>query len=158
MATPISEVIARNTEVLDGVKAILAKAEDTSNNEPTQTETTEEDDETNDDKKDVTREELEALTERVAILEDKMKEKDEQNAKLATSLEASTVALQRVSAFFSKPTNKAMLADGEPIKATVEAGEVKATKTLAEQWLDMPKGKASEAFYKAHEAEILQSL
>lgn len=166
MATPVSEVIARNTSVLDRVDAFLTKAEDTSS-KPSQTQTEPTDDKTDDENKtddaddkkdDVTRDEFDALMNRVAELENQIKEKDEQNAKLVNALEASTNVLKRFDAFFATPSNRAILADGEPVKATVEAGEVKAQKTVAEQWLAMPKGKASEAFYRDHEAEIINSL
>lgn len=163
MATPISEVIARNTEVLEGVKAVLTKAEETPQQTPEKEdeeakgeETTEET--TEEKKEDITREEFDALTSRVAELEKMMEEKEEQNAKLTEAVEASTNALNRVAAFFGKPSNRAMIADGEPVKATVEAGEVKAQKSAAEVWMDMPPGAEREAFFKAHYSEIVNTI
>ena len=160
MAT-LGEVVAQNTEVLKGVKAILAKAEDPATETP---EDTKEENEENkegetEEKKDVTREEYDALLNRVAELEKKVEEKDEETASLKTALEASTETLKKVNAFFGNPTNKAMLAEGADRKAKVEAVDpATTTKTVAETWLAMPHGKEAEAYFKAHEAEIIKCL
>ena len=160
MAT-LGEVVAQNTEVLKGVKAILAKAEDPATETP---EDTKEENEENkegetEEKKDVTREEYDALLNRVAELEKKVEEKDEETASLKTALEASTETLKKVNAFFGNPTNKAMLAEGAERKAKVEAVDpATTTKTVAETWLAMPHGKEAEAYFKAHESEIIKCL
>jgi hypothetical protein len=157
----MSEVVAANNEVLKDVKALLTKAEETPEKTPEKEEakgeeTTEET--TEEKKEDITREEFDALTSRVAELEKMMEEKDEQNAKLTEAVEASTNALNRVAAFFGKPSNRAMLTNGEPVKATVEAGEVTAQKSAAEVWMDMPPGAEREAFFKAHYSEIVNTI
>ena len=160
MAT-LGEVVAQNTEVLKGVKAILAKAEDpaTGTPEDTKEETEENKEGETDEEKDVTREEYDALLNRVADLEKKVEEKDEETASLKTALEASTETLKKVNAFFGNPTNKAMLAEGAERKAKVEAVDpATTTKTVAETWLSMPHGKEAEAYFKAHEAEIIKCL
>lgn len=160
MAT-LGEVVAQNTEVLKGVKAILAKAEDpaTETPEDTKEETEDTKDGETEEQKDVTREEYDALLNRVAELEKKVEEKDEETASLKTALEASTETLKKVNAFFGNPTNKAMLAEGAERKAKVEAVDpVTTTKTVAETWLAMPNGKEAEAYFKAHEAEIIKCL
>lgn len=160
MAT-LGEVVAQNTEVLKGVKAILAKAEDpaTETPEDTKEETEENKEGETEEKKDVTREEYDALLNRVAELEKKVEEKDEETASLKTALEASTETLKKVNAFFGNPTNKAMLAEGAERKAKVEAVDpATTTKTVAETWLAMPHGKEAEAYFKAHEAEIIKCL
>lgn len=159
MAT-LGEVVAQNTEVLKGVKAILAKAEDaTETPEDTKEETEETKEGETEEKKDVTREEYDALLNRVAELEKKVEEKDEETASLKTALEASTETLKKVNAFFGNPTNKAMLAEGAERKAKVEAVDpATSTKTVAETWLAMPHGKEAEAYFKAHEAEIIKCL
>ena len=153
MAT-LGEVVAQNTEVLKGVKAILAKAEDPATETPEDTKEGE-----TEEQKDVTREEYDALLNRVAELEKKVEEKDEETASLKTALEASTETLKKVNAFFGNPTNKAMLAEGAERKAKVEAVDpATTTKTVAETWLAMPNGKEAEAYFKAHEAEIIKCL
>ena len=160
MAT-LGEVVAQNTEVLKGVKAILAKAEDPATETPkdTKEENEENKEGETEEKKDVTREEYDALLNRVAELEKKVEEKDEETASLKTALEASTETLKKVNAFFGNPTNKAMLAEGADRKAKVEAVDpATTTKTVAEKWLAMPHGKEAEAYFKAHEAEIIKCL
>ena len=160
MAT-LGEVVAQNTEVLKGVKAILAKAEDPATETPddTKEETEETKEGETEEQKDVTREEYDALLNRVAELEKKVEEKDEETASLKNALEASTETLKKVNAFFGNPTNKAMLAEGAERKAKVEAVDpATPTKTVAETWLAMPHGKEAEAYFKAHEAEIIKCL
>jgi hypothetical protein len=162
MATPISEVVAQNSEVLKEVKAFLTKAENPPETTPEKEEeegeeetTTEEEEE----KKEVTRDEFDALYNRVAELEKKLDEKDEQNAKLMTAVEASTDALTKVHAFFKSPSNRAMLAEGEETKPNAEAVETtKAEKNVAQIWMEMTDAKAAEAFFKANKAEIEKCL
>jgi small-conductance mechanosensitive channel len=161
MATPISEVIARNTEVLEGVKAVLTKAEETPQT-PTEEETTKEGEEgeedTTEEEKDITREEFDALLARVEELEKKLTEKEEQNAKLTEAVEASTEALNRVNAYFGVPHNRAQLAKGEAIRQKAEAVDPAPQKNSYETWASMPYGKEREAFFKAHESEIVECL
>jgi hypothetical protein len=161
MATPISEVIARNTEVLEGVKAVLTKAEETPQT-PTEEETTKEGEEgeedTTEENKDVTREEFDALLSRVDELEKKLDEKEEQNAKLTEAVEASTEALNHVSAYFGQPHNRAQLAKGEEVRSKAEAVDPVQKKSAYEVWISLPSGKVADAYYKAHEAEIVECL
>lgn len=162
MATPISEVIARNNEVLESVKAVLTKAEETP---PATTaedgETTkegEEGEDTNKEEKDVTREEFDALLSRVDELEKKLTEKEEQNAKLTEAVEASTEALNHVSAYFGQPHNRAQLAKGEEVRPKAEAVDPAQKKSAYDVWISMPSGKVADAYYKAHESEIVECL
>ena len=164
MATTISEVLARNTEVLEGVKAVLTKAEDApKTEEPTQTtegdktEKGAEDD--TEEKNDVTREEFDALLARVDDLEKQLTEKEEQNAKLSDAVEASTEALNRVSAYFGQPHNRAQLAKGEEVRSKAEAIDPAPQKKSAyDEWIAMTAGKSADAFFKAHESEIVECL
>jgi hypothetical protein len=160
MATPISEVIARNTEVLEGVKAVLTKAEETPPATPTEEEekTEEGEEEVTDEKKEITREEFDALLARVDELEKKLTEKEEETAKMTETIEASTDALNRVSAYFGNPINRAQLAKGEEIRAKAEAVEPAQEKSAYDVWMSMPSGKSADAFYKAHEDEIKKCL
>jgi small-conductance mechanosensitive channel len=160
MATPISEVIAQNTEVLESVKAVLTKAEETPPATPKEEETKEGEGEedTTEEEKDITREEFDALLARVEELEEKLTEKEEQNAKLTEAVEASTEALNRVNAYFGVPHNRAQLAKGEAIRQKAEAVDPAPQKNSYETWASMPYGKEREAFFKAHESEIVECL
>jgi hypothetical protein len=161
MATPISEVIARNNEVLEGVKAFLTKAEETPPATPNEEEETKEgegEEDTTEEEKDITREEFDALLARVEELEKKLTEKEEQNAKLTEAVEASTEALNRVNAYFGVPHNRAQLAKGEAIRPKAEATDPSPQKSAFEMWASMPSGKEREEFFKAHESEIVESL
>lgn len=166
MAKPISETIAEATAVMTEVKDLLAaKAETTTETEPKEgegegedeaTETPEEPEE--EEPKGVTKEDFDALVERVKILEDALETKDEETEALVKITQEATAALTRVNAYFRIPSNKAQLAAGEPMRG-VTAEAVDTAADVVKAWEALPRGsKASREFYDTHKDEIARKL
>lgn len=162
MAKPISETIAEATAVMTEVKDLLAaKAETTTETEPKEgegegegegTETP-----TEEEPKGVTKEDFDALVERVKVLEGELEEKKTETEALVKVTQEATAALVRVNAYFRIPSNKAQLAAGEPVRIVAEAVDTVAD--VVKAWEALPRGsKASRDFYEAHKDEIEAKL